>query len=112
MNKIIFCFAFLLGSISLADATEPDQSVDMKTAPTCLFQQFKEAQGNTQPYFMIACGDDIIMTHKVSAFSAVQDKPGYAIFMENALKVMMGSDASITCAQTDSEATLLIVCKR
>ena len=108
MNKMILAACLLLGSIGLADVTVPAQPVDMKTAPMCLFQQLK--QGDT--YFVIACGADIVMSHDVAAFSKIEDPVSYRQTMENAMKQLMGSDASITCQQTESEIALLIICKR
>ncbi len=102
MNKWILALSLLASSISFADADL------MKTAPTCVFQQIKEAN----PGFVIECGSDFVMSHDMSPFSQIPDIATYKQSMEEAMKVLMGSEAGIACQQTDSEIAFLIICKR
>ncbi len=110
MNKLLIAVGLMITSVGFSKAQA--QSVDMKAAPVCVFEQIKEASGDTGPYFVISCGSDVVFTHKVSSYAQVQDKNAYNAYMQKALVTMMGDDKSISCEQSDSEIALVIVCKR
>ena len=110
MIKLLIAVGLMIASVGFSKAQA--QSVDMKSAPVCVFEQIKEASGDTSPYFVISCGSDVVLTHNVSSYAQVQDKETYKAYMQKSLVTMMGEDKSISCEQSDSEIALVIICKR